>query len=262
MAKTTRCVLSVLFSSFLAGSMMVGHAHADAPATPPAAPVKAGPQPADQPAPKMRNGEIEPGFKSQHESFLRRGKEGKIGVLFLGDSITAGWTKAPDVWKKAYGSYDPANFGISGDRTQHVLWRIANGELDGIHPKVVVLMIGTNNSGEYTVAQITAADEKIISEIHEKLPDTKVLVLGIFPRGVDPENPAVAALREKLSAVNANLAKLDDGKSTRYLDIGGKFLNADGILRFSIMPDALHPSHKGYEIWAAAMQPLLDEMMK
>jgi beta-glucosidase len=178
-------------------------------------------------------------------------------VLFLGDSITHRWLGSPDIWQKYYGRYDPADFGIEGDRTEHVLWRIAGGELDGIHPKVVVLLIGTNNIG-YPVDDIVKGDTKVVSEIHSRLPDTKVLLLGIFPRGADPADP----VRAKIKDVNAALAKLDDGGKTRFLDFGDRFLETDGSISKEMMPDALHPAPKGYQIWAGAMQPLLDEMMK
>lgn len=238
---------------------------APAPATPaPAAPAAARPgmEPADVAAPKRdKEGNIQPAFQQRHEAFLKRGKEGKIGVLFLGDSITAGWGGAKDTWEKYYGAYDPANFGIGGDRTQHVLWRIENGELDGISPKVLVLMLGTNNIG-YPADDIIKGDKKIVEQIHQKLPNTKLLLLGIFPRGADPADPKVAAMREKIKTVNAELAKLDDGDKTRYLDIGDKFLAPDGKLPAEVMPDALHPKAKGYAIWAEAMQPLLEQMMK
>jgi beta-glucosidase len=217
---------------------------------------------ADQPHPKVgRGGTTQPAFETMHESFLARGKAGPIGVLFLGDSITQLWTRAPDIYKSHYDQYQPANFGIGGDLTQHVLWRIANGELDNISPKVVVLMIGTNNIG-YPTDQIIAGDKKIIEQIHQKLPNTKLLILGIFPRGHDPADPATASMRTKLQAVNAELAKLDDGKQTRYLEIWNQFLDKDGILQPDIMADYLHPTVKGYQIWADTMQPLLDEMMK
>jgi beta-glucosidase len=219
-------------------------------------------QPADVAAPKTdAAGQIQPRFQMMHESFLKRGKEGKIGVLFLGDSITEGWGRAKETWDSHFGKYDPANFGIGGDRTQHVIWRIENGELDGISPKVVVLMIGTNNSG-YAAEDILKGDQKIVQQIHQKLPNTKLLLLGIFPRGADLKDPKVAAVRAKLKTVNEGLAKLDDGNKTRYLDIGNKFLDAEGNLPADIMPDALHPNAKGYVIWADAIQPLLDEMMK
>src|SRR5262245_60508796 len=122
-------------------------------------------------------------FRRMHTSFLERGKAGPIGVLFLGDSITEGWTKGPHIWERFYGAMQPANFGIGGDQTQHVVWRIENGELDGVHPKVVVLMLGTNNSGSHTAAEIAAADKKIVGMIRSKIPEAKVLLLAIFPRG-------------------------------------------------------------------------------
>jgi lysophospholipase L1-like esterase len=210
-------------------------------------------------------------FIKMHESFLARGKQGPIGVLFLGDSITQGWTKAPHVWEHYYSKWQPANFGIGGDQTQHIIWRIENGELDGIKPKVVVLMLGTNNTGGHTAAEITAADKKIVEMIRTKLPDTKVLVLGIFPRGprknaqgmITDQVAADATKRmEIIRAVNAELAKLDDGKTIRYLDITAKFLGDDGKIPSIIMPDQLHPNAAGYQLWAEAMQPLLAEMMK
>ena len=165
-------------------------------------------------------------FKTLHQSFLDRGKAGPIGVLFLGDSITEFWSKAPEVWKKYYGDYQPADFGISGDSTQGVLWRIANGELDGIHPKVLVFMLGTNNTVSHTAAQIFEADKEIIHEIRSKLPDTKILLLAIFPRGLYKErdvglDPDVARMRQAIiTVVNKHLATLDDGKMIRFLDIG------------------------------------------
>jgi len=249
---STVALASVLFFSVSAGAQTAPTTQAAEPSS------------ADVAAPKLdKTGKIDSRFQQRHESFLRRGKEGKIGVLFLGDSITEGWggTRGREIWAEYYGKLDPANFGISGDKTQHVLWRIDNGELDGISPKVVVLMIGTNNIG-YSAEDILAADTKIVQEIHQKLPDTKLLLLGIFPRGADPNDPKVADMREKIKSVNQGLAKLDDGDKTRYLDIADKFLDADGKLSKDIMPDALHPNAKGYLIWAKAMQPLLDEMMK
>jgi lysophospholipase L1-like esterase len=264
-------IAAMIFS----GGLVLGgsRAMADTPAAPPAttaptaaapttAPVKQPPKPTDVASPKTdKTGAIEKGFAAKHEAFLKRGKEGKIGLLFLGDSITEGWGRAKKVWEKSYGTDDVANFGIGGDRTEHVLWRIDNGELDGISPKVVVLMIGTNNIGA-PKEQILAGVTKVVSEIHEKLPDTKLLLLGIFPRGADPADAKVATMREKIAFVNEHLSKLDDGKKTRYLDIGPKFLDPDGKLPKEIMPDYLHPNEKGYQIWADSMQPLLDEMMK
>jgi len=252
-------------AGFPNGFMFATEAEVYAPGNAPAVkvaitPVKTPPEFTDQPLPKFgMDGLINPSFQAQHESFLKRGKEGKIGVLFIGDSITAGWRSAPAIWKEHFGKYDPANFGISGDRTAHVLWRIANGELDGITPKVVVLMIGTNNIGN-SAPDILKGDTKIVSEIHAKLPDAKVLLLGIFPRGADVVQSA--KVRDRIREVNRGLAQLDDGNKTRFLDIGDKFLDGNGNLPADVMPDALHPNVKGYQIWADAIQPLLDEMMK
>jgi lysophospholipase L1-like esterase len=212
-------------------------------------------------------------FIKMHESFLARGKAGPIGVLFLGDSITQGWShpSRKHIWDAFYSQWQPANFGIGGDQTQHVIWRIENGELDGIKPKVVVLMLGTNNSGAHTAAEIAAADKKIVQMIRAKIPDTKVLLLGIFPRGprknpqgMITDNVAAEATKrmEVIRTVNAELAKLDDGKNIRYLDITAKFLGDDGKIPSIIMPDQLHPNAAGYQLWAEAMQPLLTEMMK
>ena len=216
--------------------------------------------PPTEPAPKQDDGK----FLKQHESFLQRIKQGPIGLLFLGDSITAGWTKAPDVWKQYYEKFHAANFGIGGDRTEHVLWRILNGEIEGISPEVVVLMLGTNNSGTDSADLIAAADAKIVQILRTKLPKTKVLLLAVFPRGPrknkDGSMDDGVKKMETIHAVNAKLAKLDDGKMIRYLDIGDKFL-VDGKIPDDVMPDQLHPNAKGYEIWAKAMQPTLEAML-
>jgi lysophospholipase L1-like esterase len=210
-------------------------------------------------------------FFELHEKFLARAKSGPIGVLFLGDSITEGWGKAPHVWDYYYGKLEPANFGIGGDQTQHVIWRIENGELDGIHPKVVVLMIGTNNSGHNTGEEIAAADKKIIEMIRAKIPETKILLLAIFPRDARRNteglitDAAIADAAKDMMAIdlaNTRLAKFDDGVNVRFLDIGQVFLGRDGKIPWTLMPDQLHPTAAGYQLWAEAMQPLLMEMLK
>jgi lysophospholipase L1-like esterase len=223
-----------------------------------AVPAKAPAQRADVAAPKMgTNNMPQAGFISAHERFVKIAKEGQTDLVFLGDSITAGWAGKKEIWNKAFGDWRPANFGIGGDRTQHVLWRITNGELDGIKPKALVLMIGTNNSGSDPAEDIARGIKKIVETIREKLPATKVLLLAVFPRGEKPN-----AAREKLAAVNQTIAKLDDGKNVHYLDIGAKFLEPDGTLTKDIMPDYLHLSAKGYQIWADAITPKLAELMK
>jgi lysophospholipase L1-like esterase len=197
---------------------------------------------------------------ARHEGFVAQAKKGGVELLFMGDSITDGWrTKGINIWRKSYEPRHAANFGIGGDRTQHVLWRIENGELDGINPKVTVLMIGTNNSNSDEPEPIADAIKLIIKETRAKCPGTKVLLLAVFPRNKPADTPKQLATNQK---VNELIAKLDDGKNVRFLDINKVFLGADGKVPAEIMPDFLHPNEKGYQLWADAMEPTLAEMMK
>ncbi|MFN0075903.1 MAG: platelet-activating factor acetylhydrolase IB subunit [Prosthecobacter sp.] len=240
-------------------------AQTPAPVTKPAAPaVVMPPQPPDVAAEKYgKDGKINPGFIASHEKFVSIAKEGKAQLVFLGDSITAGWGSKKDIWDKAFGAYTPANFGIGGDRTQHVLWRIQNGELDGIKPKAVVIMIGTNNSGQDPAEGIAKGVTAIVETVRAKQPQAKILLLAVFPRGEKASTPEKANPgRDKLKQVNAIIAKLDDGKNIHFLDIGDKFLQPDGSLTKEIMPDFLHLSAAGYQIWADAIGPKLAELMK
>jgi lysophospholipase L1-like esterase len=201
----------------------------------------------------------------RHDGFVKIAQQGDVQLLFMGDSITDFWRdRGSNVWNKVYARRQAANFGISGDRTQHVLWRIDNGELENIHPKVVVLMIGTNNTGKEkdgkprnSVPEALAGVEAVVNDIRARLPDSKILLLGIFPRG-DFDNPQ----RAQVALINTVLPKLDDGKMVKYLDIGSHFLDAGGTLSTNIMPDLLHPNEKGYQIWADAMEPTLAKMLK
>ncbi len=214
-----------------------------------------------QPIPKPGN-EV---FFELHESYLARAKSGPVGLLFLGDSITRQWVTVPHIWDHYYGAYQSAYFGIGGDGTQHIIWRIENGELDGISPKVVVLLVGTNNCGSSSAEHISAGIRKIIRLIHEKNPTTKILALGIFPRGprinADGSPDNWESHMAKIRTVNADLATLDNGNSIRALDITASFLGNDGTIPNTIMPDQVHLTPAGYQIWADAMQPLLQEML-
>jgi lysophospholipase L1-like esterase len=202
-----------------------------------------------------------------HESIVQRAQKGGIDILFLGDSITEGWREhGLNVWNKYYVSRHAVAFGIDGDRTQHVLWRMDHGELDGIKPRVVVLLIGTNNTGREktdtskirnTVPEAIEGVQTVVQRLREKLPSSKILLLAIFPRGT-PDDPQ----RAQIALVNTAIAKLDDGKMVKFLDIGQKFLEADGTLSEKVVPDLLHLSERGYEIWAEAMEPTLAEMLK
>lgn len=197
-------------------------------------------------------------WRLRHWQCLIRGKLGPVGLLFLGDSITEYWKNAPEIWETYYGRYQPANFGIAGDRVENVLWRIQNGELDGIDPRVVVLMIGTNNAHVSGSQDIVRGIEVVLEEIQKKLPKTRVLLLAILPRGALPgDSREMTVIKE----VNRELSRMDNGETIRYLDLGPKFLGPDGGIPQEVMPDQLHPDKPGYEIWAREMDPLLREMM-
>jgi lysophospholipase L1-like esterase len=215
--------------------------------------------PGATPAPKAG------GWLKRHEGFAEEAKKGGTDVLFQGDSITDGWRNgaAKKIWDATFGPMKAANFGISGDRTQHVLWRLENGEFDGTPaPKVVVLMIGTNNIGQKDPeppSSAIAGIEAILKLIHKKSETTKVLLLGVFPRGEKPDHPHRALVKE----INTAIAKFDDeGKSVRFLDIGEKFQEPDGRLTKEVTPDFLHLSEKGYQIWADAIKDPLAALLR
>jgi beta-glucosidase len=197
-------------------------------------------------------------WMKKHEALLEQVKKGGVDCVLLGDSITEGWkNNGKKVYAEAFEPLKSINLGIGGDRTQHVLWRLQNGEMEGLTPKVCMLMIGTNN-GKDSAEDVAAGVTAIIKELQKKSPTTKVLLLGIFPRGATPI-PA----REKNDKVNTIIAKLDDGgKTVKYLDIGAKFMNEDKSISKEIMPDSLHLSEKGYQLWADAVLPTVKEMLK
>jgi beta-glucosidase len=213
--------------------------------------------------------ENEAWWKQRHESFNAKAAEaarnGDIDIIFLGDSITQGWeNEGKDVWAKHYSPRGALNLGIGGDRTQHVLWRLDHGNIDGLDkpahghaPKLVVVMIGTNNSNgeDNTAEEIADGNKAIVAKLREKLPETKVLLLAIFPRGETP-NPQ----REKNARASELASKIADGTMVHFLDNGPTFLTVDGTLTKEIMPDALHLSPKGYQIWADAIEAKVKEL--
>ena len=191
------------------------------------------------------------------QHILDRGRQGGIDLLFDGDSITDGWQgSGKGVWAKNYGQLHAADFGISGDRTEHVLWRLDKGQVAGLHPRMIALMIGTNNTGDCTAAQIAEGVTAIVHEYQQLCPDAVILLQAVFPRAEKPTDP----LRAKIKDINAILAKLGDGKKVVYVDFGDKFLQPDGTLSRAIMPDFLHPDAKGYEIWADAIRPEIEKV--
>ncbi len=202
---------------------------------------------------------------ARHEGFVAQAKQGGIDLLFMGDSITDGWrTRGKAVWDREYAPLHAANFGIGGDRTEHVLWRLEHGEAEGYQPKLVVLMIGTNNTGfesdhktpRNTPPEVIEGVTAVVHELRSKFPAANILLLAVFPRG---EKDSLQ--RKQVAEINQSIAKLDDGSHIHYLDIGEKFLEPDGTLPTSIMPDLLHPNEQGYEIWADAIREPVKRLM-
>jgi len=211
------------------------------------------------------------GWVKRHDGFVAEAKQGGIDVLFLGDSITDFWRAenpqkgGKPVWDREFAPLHAANFGISADRTQHVLWRLQHGEGEGFSPKVIVLLIGTNNLGKErnsdklrnTTPEAIEGVTAVVAELRKDFPTSKILFLAVFPRDdFGPEQ------RQAGDEANAALAKLGDGKHVFFLDIGAKFLGPDGLIPADVMPDKLHPSLKGYEIWAAAIKEQLAKLLK
>ncbi len=207
---------------------------------------------------------------ARHKRFLDIAGAGNIDLLFVGDSITD-WFANPrganpatggKVWEADFGSMKPANFGIAGDTTQGVLWRMQNRELEGFKAKLIVLMLGTNNINRNPIDEIVDGNRLIVEEFKKRQPQAKVLILGIFPRNNMRQPEQTPALRATIKEINSKLATLADKKQVFYMDIGDKFLTADGTLTTDIMPDGLHPSEKGYQVWADAILPRVKELMK
>lgn len=186
-------------------------------------------------------------------------KEGNIDLAFIGDSITQGWEgNGKQVWESYYGARKAVNLGFGGDRTEHVIWRLSKGAWNQIKPKVAVLMIGTNNTGHkmQDPSQTAAGIERILNILKERSPKTKVLLLGVFPRGKAPHDRG----RVINQGINQIIRRLADNDRVHYMDLGDHFLQSDGDLPASIMPDALHLNEEGYRIWAEAMEPKLKEL--
>lgn len=200
------------------------------------------------------------GWMKRHESMNKNAAAKQYDILFIGDSITQGWEgSGKGVWEKHYADKNALNLGISGDRTEHVIWRLDNGNLKNQKKaKVAVIMIGTNNTGHKLQDPTEVKDGigRIISTVRARCPQAKILLLGIFPRGVNPDDPK----RKNNVEINELVSKFHNGERIHYLNISDKFLTKEGVLTKEIMPDALHPKQKGYEIWAEAIEPKLKEL--
>jgi len=197
----------------------------------------------------------------RHEGFVEIAKAGNIDLLLHGDSITDWWVQGDAnkaMFDKYFGNIRTANFGIAGDTTQGVLWGLRNGEAQGYQPKAVMLMIGTNNMGPNTPPEIAEGIGAVVLELRTNFPAAKILLLGIFPRGL-PDDP----IRERVAATNRIISRLDDQQYVFYLDIGANFLDATGaFLPDAFRPDNLHPQAKGYDIWGEAVQARLAQLLK
>lgn len=208
------------------------------------------PRPANEPAARD---------DARHKSFVEIAQRGNIDLLFVGDSITDWWARSGlEVWNANFASMKPANFGIAGDTTQGVLWRMQNGELEGFKARLIVHMLGTNNINRNPVDEIVDGNRLIIEEFKKRQPQAKVLLLGVFPRGAQAEN----AFRATIKEMNGKLAKLADNRQVFFMDIGEKFLQPDGTLPADVMPDGLHPNAKGYQIWADAIRDEVKRLMQ
>jgi lysophospholipase L1-like esterase len=219
--------------------------------------------PADQPVPRA-----DQNSQTAHAQLLEKAKKGGIDIYFEGDSITRRWgaTDYPEMlanWKQNFFGWNAANFGWGADSIQNILWRLHNGELDGVNPKVIVLLAGTNNVGtsvpaggdDAKVADITKGFKAVLDVMQAKAPNATIILTAIFPRN---DNMAVMPTINK---INANLAKFADGRKIRFLNINDKLADKDGKLFDGMMGDRLHPAIQGYQVWADALKPIFTEIL-
>lgn len=217
---------------------------------------------ADQASPRRdKNSQI------AHEQLVEKAKKGGIDIYFEGDSITRRWGTSDAQWKNNLANWNSnffgwnaADFGWGADLTQNILWRLENGELDGVNPKIIVLLAGINNVGTFPggdekVENITRGLQAIVKVCQEKAPNAVIILTGLFPR-----NDNMAVIPE-INKINENLAKMADGKKIRYINVNDKLADADGKLYPGMTIDRLHPTPKGYQIWADALKPIFTEIL-
>lgn len=218
------------------------------------------PMPADQPVPRNdRNSQL------AHEQLIEKARRGKIDVYFVGDSITRRWgaTDYPDFlanWKQNFFGWNAANFGWGGDTIQNILWRLENGELDDVNPKIIIILAGTNNVGRdpgdnAKVADITKGIKALVDLCRKKAPNATIVLTAIFPR-----NDGIAVI-PTINRINDSIATFADGKTVRFLNINDKLADKDGALFEGVTVDKLHPSVRGYQIWANALKLIFTEIL-
>jgi lysophospholipase L1-like esterase len=205
---------------------------------------------------------LAPFFRAKHEQNLEVARAGDVELLLMGDSITDFWRNeegnfaGKPVLDEYFGHWKIANFGIAGDTTQGVLYRLQNGEGEGFSPRAVMLMIGTNNTARNNAAEIAEGIGAVVLELENRFAEAEILLLAVFPRGT-ADNP----VREEIAEINQIIARLDDRERVHYLDIGDVFLDADGNIPADVMSDGLHPGPAGYRLWAEAVEAPLTELM-
>jgi lysophospholipase L1-like esterase len=218
--------------------------------------------PADKPAPRTdRNSQI------VHEQLVEKAKQGGIDIYFVGDSITRRWgTKDPQYrqmlenWTTNFFGWNAGNFGWGADGIQNILWRLENGELDGVNPRIIVVLAGINNVGRFPggdekVANITHGLEAIVKVCQEKAPNAVIVLTGLFPR-----NDSLAVIPE-INNINDHIARIANGKTIRYLNVNDKLADKDGKLFPGMSQDKLHPTVKGYQVWADGLKPIFTEIL-
>lgn len=216
---------------------------------------------AQQPAAVMPEPQSAAWWMTRHTEKLAALRQSPVDLLFIGDSITQGWEDAGRaVWARYYAPRRAFNLGYNSDRTEHVLWRLEHGELEGLAPRGIVLLIGTNNtSAERESPEDTAAGIRTIVELlRHRLPTSRILLLGLFPRGHDARDP----FWQINAQVNQQVQRLADNRTVWYLDLGRLFYDEAGRLSSGAMPDLLHPSADGYRQWAEAMEPMIQRLLR
>ena len=218
------------------------------------------PAPADRPVPRSDSNSA-----TAHAQLLEKARRGRIDLYFAGDSITRRWgaTDYPEFladWTRRFFGWNAANFGWGGDTTQNILWRLENGELDGVNPKVIVILAGTNNvgntpGGNEKVAGIVRGLQALVHACRRRAPNATIILTGIFPR-----NDNMAVIPE-ITRINAALSRFADGRTIRYININAQLADKDGALFAGMMGDGLHPTVKGYQVWADALKPVLTELL-
>jgi beta-glucosidase len=212
-------------------------------------------------------------WQNDHAKREARLQKGRVDILLVGDSITHGWKRHPDLLKQCFAGQQVVNLGHPADKTENILWRLTNHKMDKITPQVAIVMAGTNNSNndEYTIEEIAGGVEAIVQLLQAQLPETKILLLGIFPRGSRDQRIGLksglteAAMNpqwEKIDQINGMLETYANGESVVYLNINSAFLNDNAALPVTVMPDLLHPNEQGYALWCSAMMPTVEKLIE